>query len=149
MEQTANYGLNQWDAGDRIMVEDFNADNAKVDQALGDHEERVSTLETTCASLGNCLLYTGSYVGDGTTTPSPYAFPHKPVVVMVSAPNSATYNTIFWQGQTRASLIGADAYTLSLTWENNSVSWTSSTTEYSLNRKGATYQVVALLDAAQ
>ena len=35
MAETGNYQLNQWESTDRIMREDFNADNAKVDQALG------------------------------------------------------------------------------------------------------------------
>ena len=34
MNQTANYGLNQWDEQDRILREDFNADNAKIEAAL-------------------------------------------------------------------------------------------------------------------
>lgn len=34
MRQTANYGLNQWDAEDRILREDFNGDNDKIDQTL-------------------------------------------------------------------------------------------------------------------
>jgi hypothetical protein len=34
MKTTANYGLNQWEAGDRILREDFNSDNAKTDAAL-------------------------------------------------------------------------------------------------------------------
>ena len=35
MNYTENYQLNQWDAGDRVLREDFNADNAKIDAALG------------------------------------------------------------------------------------------------------------------
>lgn len=34
MKKTANYDLNQWEKPDRIMMEDFNADNAKIDGAL-------------------------------------------------------------------------------------------------------------------
>ena len=34
MNQTANYQLNQWEKPDRILMEDFNADNAKIDAAL-------------------------------------------------------------------------------------------------------------------
>ena len=34
MRQTTNYQLSQWDASDRILREDFNADNAKLDAAL-------------------------------------------------------------------------------------------------------------------
>nr|WP_325195906.1 hypothetical protein [uncultured Oscillibacter sp.] len=34
MQQTSNYQLNQWDAEDRILRENFNNDNAKLDAAL-------------------------------------------------------------------------------------------------------------------
>ena len=32
--QTPNYALNQWERDDRVLMEDFNADNAKIDAAL-------------------------------------------------------------------------------------------------------------------
>jgi len=31
---TTNYQLNQWAKPDRVMMDDFNADNAKIDEAL-------------------------------------------------------------------------------------------------------------------
>ena len=34
MKQTDNYKLNQWDLSDRILMDDFNADNAKLEDAL-------------------------------------------------------------------------------------------------------------------
>ena len=34
MKKTANYGLNLWEKTDRIQMEDFNADNAKIEAAL-------------------------------------------------------------------------------------------------------------------
>ncbi|MBP3509465.1 hypothetical protein [Oscillibacter sp.] len=34
MQQTNNYGLNQWELTDLIKMEDFNGDNSKVDAAL-------------------------------------------------------------------------------------------------------------------
>ena len=34
MNKTPNYQLNQWDKSDRIQMEDFNADNAKIEAAL-------------------------------------------------------------------------------------------------------------------
>lgn len=34
MQQTEHYGLNQWDPTDRILREDFNADNLKIAAAL-------------------------------------------------------------------------------------------------------------------
>ena len=36
MKQTSNYQLNQWDAQDRILREDFNDDNEKIDAALAE-----------------------------------------------------------------------------------------------------------------
>ena len=34
MKKTTNYQLNQWDAEDRILREDFNQDNKKLDDAI-------------------------------------------------------------------------------------------------------------------
>ena len=34
MKYTKNYQLNQWDAADRVLREDFNRDNQKIDTAL-------------------------------------------------------------------------------------------------------------------
>ena len=34
MTKTTNYQLNQWAKPDRVMMDDFNADNAKIDAAL-------------------------------------------------------------------------------------------------------------------
>ena len=34
MQKTTNYQLNQWVKSDRIQMEDFNRDNAKIDAAL-------------------------------------------------------------------------------------------------------------------
>ena len=34
MDYTQNYQLNQWEATDRVLREDFNSDNAKIDAAI-------------------------------------------------------------------------------------------------------------------
>ena len=34
MNQTANFQLSQWGKSDRILMEDFNSDNAKLEAAL-------------------------------------------------------------------------------------------------------------------
>lgn len=34
MQQTERYQLNQWEQTDRILMEDFNNDNAKIEAAL-------------------------------------------------------------------------------------------------------------------
>ena len=40
MKKTTNYQLNQWAKTDRIMMDDFNADNQKLDAALARVERR-------------------------------------------------------------------------------------------------------------
>lgn len=43
--QTANYSLSQWVKSDQVQMEDFNADNAKVDAALKAAEQRSAGLD--------------------------------------------------------------------------------------------------------
>lgn len=43
MNQTSRYKLNQWDPEDRILREDFNADNAKLETALGNFNASLKT----------------------------------------------------------------------------------------------------------
>ena len=40
MKQTSNYQLNQWEKTDRILMEDFNEDNRKIDEALAEERRR-------------------------------------------------------------------------------------------------------------
>ena len=52
MTKTTNYQLSQWAKSDRIMMDDFNADNAKIDATLA-AKSRVAC---------------GVYTGDGTAS---------------------------------------------------------------------------------
>lgn len=69
MNQTPNFQLNQWEKSDRIMMEDFNADNAKIEAALA--QEAVAraaadtNLQNTLAALNMQHVITGSYTGVG------------------------------------------------------------------------------------
>ena len=38
VDHTTNYQLSQWETTDRILMEDFNSDNAKIDAALAAHD---------------------------------------------------------------------------------------------------------------
>ena len=67
MEHTEYYQLSLWEQDDRILREDFNADNAKIDAAL--------------AACGNCKIATGSYVGTGQ-----YGSTHKNTLTFDFAP---------------------------------------------------------------
>ena len=60
--KTENYGLNQWEATDKVERLDFNADNTKIDAALHDMEQaRAAAMETLRAErlwvkVGECTL---------------------------------------------------------------------------------------------
>ena len=67
--QTPNYNLNQWSRDDRVLMEDFNADNAKIDAALGEKADK-SAVEELNAQVGQVELSMprvvfGTYTGDG------------------------------------------------------------------------------------
>ncbi|MDD3346571.1 hypothetical protein [Oscillibacter sp.] len=52
MQQTSTYHLNQWEAEDRILRTDFNADNSKLESAL---QQGVTALNTAKAALEAAL----------------------------------------------------------------------------------------------
>ena len=55
MKYTKNYQLNQWDAADRVLREDFNRDNQKIDTALAalaSGLEEAATVEQLTALSG-------------------------------------------------------------------------------------------------
>ena len=43
MDHTTNYQLSQWETTDRILMSDFNDDNAKIDAALKANADAISS----------------------------------------------------------------------------------------------------------
>ena len=87
MKQTEHYGLNQWELADRIRMEDFNCDNAKIDAALG-------TMAQALLGAGNCILETFQYTGNGkygSDNPTTIHFPRKPTFFVILADNCTVY----------------------------------------------------------
>ena len=139
MNQTINFGLNQWSSTDRIRMEDFNADNAKIDAALA----------------GIPKIAVGSYIGTGTygsANPNSLTFDFAPLLLIISASHSATSGagTIFVRGQTQNAGMGAqyNGFSLNTTvsWDENTVIWytTRDDVERQLNLSGITYHYLAL-----
>ena len=79
--QTPNHQLNQWSRDDRILMEDFNADNAKIDAAIA---EKVS-------------IVTGSYKGDEQESRF-IDLGFTPQAVLLFKDNGATYNNSSYCG---------------------------------------------------
>lgn len=55
MQKTVNYQLNQWVKSDRIQMEDFNSDNAKIDAALKSNADAVAA-ETAAREAASSLV---------------------------------------------------------------------------------------------
>ena len=47
VNHTTNYQLSQWESTDRILMEDFNSDNAKIDAALKNQADAIAALTQT------------------------------------------------------------------------------------------------------
>ena len=129
MNQTANYHLNLWEPSDRILREDFNGDNAKLDAALKNR---------------NCRYYLSSYVG-GELEGNLLTFPQPPVLVVVLGHRTSM---VTLQGANRLYInYDADKYdTATAVWEGSTLSWSGGASGY-MSITGQTYLVFALLDA--
>ena len=123
MEKTENYGLNQWAEQDKVLREDFNADNQKIDAALA----------------AGAKIAIGSYVGTGTSgmdNPNSLTFEFAPKMVLIAC-QEATYQEDFMlimYGQIYChsfGVSGADGR-CNLYWSDDgmTVSWYNSYGEY-------------------
>ena len=73
MNKTPNYQLNQWEASDKVQRVDFNADNAKIDAALGTLTEFMSKDRTAY----------GTYEGDSSMELRTVPLPWEPKLVIL------------------------------------------------------------------
>ena len=142
MTKTTNYQLNQWAKSDRVMMDDFNADNTKIDAALKANADTAAAASAAVALCGNCKIYCTSFVGTGTAAAPTMTFPHKPLIIFVSG--SDALNLIAWRGQSGSRVLESSSSPITVTWGERSVAWSGS--NY-LNYTGFTHQVIALLDA--
>lgn len=144
MNKTKNYELNQWESTDRIMMEDFNADNAKIEQALAD----VAAQAAMVSKCGNCQLYYGSYVGKGSGATT-LSFDKKPLMVTIMGDNiwiTAVQGAPVAIGKNAGELYGSHN---TATWNGNSVSLVNAVNDIGsqCNAKDTTYYVIALMNA--
>ncbi len=86
MNHTTNYQLSQWVKSDQVKMEDFNADNAKIDEALGALTETAAAHAAALALRGNCRIEAFDYVGTGTygqSDPTILDFSARPVFFLI------------------------------------------------------------------
>ena len=142
MQHTQNYQLSRWEKDDRIMMEDFNADNARIDAALAakaDAEDVTALGESVNAALGsgghNCRIICGSYIGTGTygaASPTSLTTGFAPVLVIVQDTEHAGYDpAILIRGMT-VGRNNSGKSTLAVSWRDDGVSWYTTNTSANL-----------------
>ena len=144
MNQTEYYQLSLWDAEDRIQRTDFNADNAKLEEALTDHAEAI-------AGFGNCQIYTTTYTGTGgcdTAGACRLTFPRPPLLIVVSGGDS--FGLCVGQG-TMFSVFMTVMLPCTTAWseDRKTLAWHRSSPSDQMNTSGVTYRVTALMAADQ
>ena len=144
MTDTQHYQLNQWAADDQVLRMDFNADNAKIDAALGEHAQKLNW-------LGNCRIETGTYVGTGEygeNHANSLAFGGKPVLVIIGGGASEYFLAARGSNSQVYTIGSVMSNTMQVTWTSNSISWyAGSADEHQQNGTGRPYTLVAFLVA--
>ena len=149
MNKTANFQLTQWEKTDRIMMEDFNRDNEKIDTALKSSADKVAALQTALASCGNCRITISNYKGTGTlgeAHPTSLTFAEPPLLVFILGPESG----FMARGRAMNAFQSSSNATPTTTWsaDQKTVSWyTPYDAKYQLNTKDAVYQVLCFYQA--
>ena len=156
LNQTANYGLSQWEATDRILMEDFNSDNSKIDTTLKENADNIAALEAGLTGKGNCQIVYGSYTGNGgygSGSPCTLTFDGKPIFVFIfpkEREGSHDIHLKLLRGVDYAlSLDDNSASTNAVVWTDSGVQWYSISAVYDgemqLNTSNAQYCYAALL----
>ena len=144
MNKTANFQLTQWEKTDRIMMEDFNRDNAAIDTALKGNADGVAALQTALAGAGNCEIGMISYTGtgkSGDSNPTTVTFPKMPAGFFLCG--AETY-LVIRGGDDHACMIyytGSTTYVsqMPISWKGNQFQISSSKPTYQLNEEGVPY----------
>ena len=149
LNQTTNYQLSQWESSDRILMEDFNDDNAKIDAALKSSADAVTAIQSQLAGKGNCQVYFTTYTGNGAYDEGgarTLTFPHKPLFVVVTETDDSSCLTAAYGAPTVYTRATGAAWN-EASWGEKSFTWWSDNAGAQLNESGKVYNVIAFLAA--
>lgn len=155
MNKTQNYQLSQWEKSDRVLMEDFNADNAKIDGALKAEADaraaETAALRAAITKFGNCRIETQTYTGTGkcgADNPTRITFPAMPTFFVVFGGRSVAmgfggedYITSITHTSGQSYSFGCSSY--NVTWAGNQMTLQSSYMESQLNATNTLYHVVS------
>lgn len=140
---TENYNLNQWERTDRVLMEDFNADNVKIDAAIkAETDARTAAdaaLQSALSKKGNVQVRIYTYTGTGTCgEDGACTIPFngtEPLLVLIFGRSSD--DLLLHRG-----LNETNNYSnyCQVTWKSTGVSWYAfKNAEYQLNVQGWSY----------
>ena len=162
-KHTTQYQLNQWQAGDPVLREDFNSDNLKLENALAALAAALNTKagsdQLTAVAQTVPKVAVGSYVGDGAASKS-IALPFTPKAVYAcpvhggtlwipeGSGNGTTYtygglavtgqNAMTWRGGHDVVAIQTGGFTVYYSYYSNEFMYAAA------NMSGQTYVYVAI-----
>ncbi|MCI7159681.1 MAG: hypothetical protein MR999_09795 [Flintibacter sp.] len=147
---TENYGLCQWEATDQVRREEFNQDQAKIDEALKVLADKDTALDgaiaAVAAAAGNCQMELITYTGTGTYgegKPTQITFSILPDIFIIVGDKSIYLG----RGDITNSIIASEDFINDDTcsWEGVRLSITNYVSaRYQMNGKSKAYWVVGL-----
>ncbi len=151
MNKTQNYQLSQWEKSDKVLMEDFNADNAKIDAALKAEADArtgaVAALAGQMSGKGNCRIWSTTYTGatlEGSSRT--VTFPGRPLLAIFCDLSGGLFYIIGYGATNAHSYSGGSGRACDVSWNGNSVSLTNSRSSAEcMDENGKNYLVVALL----
>ena len=134
---TPVFRLNQWQADDPVLREDFNTDNQTLENAL-------NSLTNNMRFAGNAQVEYSSYTGSGGSKVS-LTFDKRPLMVLVMG-----FDTLLIPGQPSSGHLfySGSASPSQFQWKDNTVSWNTPTPNTWNNEQGRTYHYFALFHTA-
>lgn len=126
MQKTTNYNLNQWEAADRVTREEINADNAKIDAALGTMPR----------------IATGNYKGTGSASCG-VTLPFVPKLFLCGSSTSSSEYFIWFTGISSVAMSGM-ASVMPISLSGTRLTWNGGGAAYSYNLTSFTYHWIAI-----
>ena len=137
---TPHYNLSQWERDDRVLMEDFNADNAKIDAAIKAEAEARAAVGAELNGLrtikGNCQLDAFTYTGTGkygSQNPNRIQFTHGEAALVIIAEFYGNFLLVHKE------VPGSSG--INFNWTPAGLSWYGSSARDQRNNQGETYHV--------
>ena len=156
---TPNYGLSQWEKTDKVIMEDFNADNAAIDAALGalagaveEQGEALAAHTSALSKIGNCAVLVTSYSGNNAASVT-INCPYPPVYVFVRCQTNNKSLTLL-RGVSRSYVNAGGSSVESVpSWGKDYVTWREASgatvnAEHILNKSGFQYTALVLMNTS-